>query len=366
MVFSVLLLVSLGSVESVQQLSVRRSPAQPPSLLQSHSALARGTETPTTASNDAEKKPDASSLATKDEAKGLTGNNASTAAQHTVQDIKLNSELAVATTNGTTTIMETQIRTATDAQASSVEAIKTSAYGQLADLKTEFEKLKEDDDVHIHKLLFNVKLRDRLRKKFLQEQETLRADDELLTMQIIDTVKETHHGNLTAEDLQKLGLNDTHTTTASLLATSIDEGKMNPEDAERAKGAMASLVTLDAQIAQVRAKDQEEIHALESNAKHREKLRSLIEKQEEQLSLDATSLLDSLDSVEQLAGGPKALEKKKDEASTATVTATAEATTATAEVSSEATAVEATEEKAAASPVKAEEEQAAPIAEQDY
>merc|ERR1719388_34281 len=75
----------------------------------------------------------------------------------------------------------------------------SNAFVQLKELETEFEQISVNDQTHMRKLLFNVQLRDILKKK-LQAEITRLDDDNQFLQGAISRVKEmeaAEHGGAT-------------------------------------------------------------------------------------------------------------------------------------------------------------------------
>merc|ERR1719487_923171 len=97
--------------------------------------------------------------------------------------------------------------------------------------------------------------------------------------------------NQTFGFLAKTGATKMNASSGDVLA--LDEGL--------AKTAMGSLSELEQEVAEVRRKDEEEVAALEANAKQRDMLKGVIKKQQEQLAADSSILDGSLEQIQTLA-----------------------------------------------------------------
>lgn len=188
--------------------------------------------------------------------------------------------------------------------AKDVRSSTDTVYNQLGRVSDEFAHIREDDEQHVHKLLLNVNLRDQLREKLMKAADTLRADDDLLTSQIA-AVKAQQGSNATSPALGLISLDASMVSTAGFLAKQASGQNLTAEE-DLAKSALNTLETLDQQIAKVRAKDKEEVLALETNAKNRDMLKAVIKRQQDQLLADTSTLEGNLDQIKDLAAPPVA------------------------------------------------------------
>lgn len=203
------------------------------------------------------------------------------------------------------------------------EATVTGAaqvYKQLGSLGDEFAQIREDDASHVARILGHVNLREELRKKLALVQQTLRDDNELLTSEAGKVHPQTpaNETGLPVDQLSFLNTGSKRTRlhrgevqdeVAGFLAKhASDSGialvAITAEEEQLANRAVASLDTLEQQLAEVRKRDEEEVSALRANAHDRQSLKAVIGKQQAQLSSDMSLLGDSLEKIVLLATPP--------------------------------------------------------------
>jgi len=190
----------------------------------------------------------------------------------------------------------------------------------------DYASIQKDDESHVHKLLFHVELRDKLRQRLKQEVNTITADDGILA-NLVNTLKGENNKSISIggsggePSLDLLALNLNLTTLTDLPAEALgflEKKTMDQQSANRtseeelARSALGSLQALEQQITNLRSKDAEEVDALQRNAKNREKLKEVVRKQQEQLQQDANSLGSSLDQVRDLAVPPPVPPKEEE------------------------------------------------------
>lgn len=240
----------------------------------------------------------------KEEAKGETSSNAE-AQTPAADDSSSGGSSSSSSDGGDSGGSVTTIGLDSEKQVSTLQEGAT-VYSQLDQVSQEFAQIRVDDEQHVHKLLLNVNLRDQLRERLMKASETLRADDDLLTSQVA-AVKEAHQGGSNATTpsapLGLISLNQAVMTSAGFLARQAGGQNLTAEE-DLAKSALATLDTLDQQIANVRAKDKAEVQALQANAKNRDMLKGVIKKQQDQLFSDTSVLEGNLDQIKELAAPP--------------------------------------------------------------
>lgn len=177
------------------------------------------------------------------------------------------------------------------------------AFGQLSALNTEFKELHADDASHVRQLMYNVHLREQLQEKLRQAGDQLAEDNEHLaerTMQIIADGDPTQPRK--DESLPQGAENPSNETFAALLLEAAVVSRRNRErdNAQIAAQALERVRQLVADIAALRARDEQEIQALRANAESRNALRKKIEERDDQLHEDTNLLMKDLGSIRDL------------------------------------------------------------------
>ena len=137
----------------------------------------------------------------------------------------------------------------------------------------------------MHKLLFHVELRDKLRQRLKQEVNTITADDGILA-NLVNTLKGENNKSISIggsggePSLDLLALNLNLTTLTDLPAEALgflEKKTMDQQSANRtseeelARSALGSLQALEQQITNLRSKDAEEVVSETCRVGHHER-----------------------------------------------------------------------------------------------
>lgn len=204
-----------------------------------------------------------------------------------------------------------------------------TAFGQIAELATEFRELREDDNSHVRQLLFNVQLREQLRAKLREVDDQLASDNMRLaqkTAQIGSTGSAGSQGSDVDESSpesadETSGMDFEHATNSSVAALlqsatraresrEINNEKVAAQVLDRVKELIKDITAL-------RKRDDDEVQSLSMNSKSRETLESRIGTRIEQLRHDAGDLLVDLGKIRELAQQGQGQEEAADQSQTA-------------------------------------------------
>lgn len=175
-----------------------------------------------------------------------------------------------------------------------------AAFVQLRELQTEFEQISANDQAHMRKLLFNVQLRDVLKKKLQAELQHLEEDNSFLQGAIV-RVKEM-------EAAERSGTAVTPMTSQALLSLKKELSAAPGKSSEViAHEVLQHIQAMSGAVAQVRLNDEHEIASLVANSQARSKLEHTIEEQKAKLDADSGVLLKDLSQIATLATIPAAI-----------------------------------------------------------
>merc|ERR1719379_1822371 len=169
----------------------------------------------------------------------------------------------------------------------------SNAFSQLKELQTEFEQISVNDQTHMRTLLFNVQLREVLKKKLQAELTRLDNDNEFL-QGAISRVKEmeaAEHGGAamapaTSKALVQLRK---HLSTTG-----------GPSSEQVAHQVLEYMQHMTGGVSQMRMNDEHEIASLIANSQARSHLERTIEEQKRKLDSDSGVLLKDLTKIASL------------------------------------------------------------------
>jgi len=178
----------------------------------------------------------------------------------------------------------------------------SNAFAQLKELQTEFEQISVNDQTHMRKLLFNVQLREVLKKKLQAELTRLDNDNEFL-QGAISRVKEMeaaeHGGTAMAPATSKALVQlRKHLSTAG-----------GPSSETVAHQVLEYMQHMTGGVSQIRMNDEHEIASLIANSQARSHLERTIEEQKRKLDSDSGVLLKDLTKIASLTDEGRPVQK---------------------------------------------------------
>jgi len=174
----------------------------------------------------------------------------------------------------------------------------TNAFVQLKELQTEFEQISANDQTHMRKVLFNVQLRQVLKKKLKAELQRLDDDNEFL-QGAIGRVKEMEAAEHGGEAMAPA----TNKALVQLRKKLSQSG--GPSSEQIAHSVLEHMQQMAGGVGQIRMNDEHEIAALIANSQARNHLERTIEQQKRKLDSDSGVLLKDLSKIVSLTGEPQ-------------------------------------------------------------
>lgn len=171
----------------------------------------------------------------------------------------------------------------------------TNAFVQLKELQTEFEQISANDQTHMRKVLFNVQLRQVLKKKLKAELQRLDDDNEFL-QGAIGRVKEMEAAEHGGEAMAPA----TNKALVQLRKKLSQTG--GPSSEQIAHSVLEHMQQMAGGVGQIRMNDEHEIAALIANSQARNHLERTIEQQKRKLDSDSGVLLKDLSKIVSLTG----------------------------------------------------------------
>jgi hypothetical protein len=177
-----------------------------------------------------------------------------------------------------------------------------NAFVQLKELQTEFEQISANDQTHMRKLLFNVQLREVLKKKLQAELTRLDDDNEFL-QGAISRVKEM-------EAAEHGGAAVAAATSKALVQLRKQLTVANgPSSEQIAHQVLEHMQQMAGGVSQIRMNDEHEIASLIANSQARSHLERTIEQQKHKLDADSGVLLKDLTKIASLTDEGKPIVK---------------------------------------------------------
>lgn len=179
-----------------------------------------------------------------------------------------------------------------------------SAFAQLQELETEFGQISANDQSHMRKLLFNVQLRQVLKKKIHAELQRLDSDNAFL-QGAVSHVQEM-------EQAQRNNAAIPSSTNKALMQLkkqlTMSEGQSSEQVAHQVLQHMQEMTT---EIASLHGNDEHEIASLVANAQARNNLEKIIEQQKTKLDSDSGVMVKDLTKISSLAAAGGAVHQKQ-------------------------------------------------------
>lgn len=174
----------------------------------------------------------------------------------------------------------------------------TNAFVQLKELQTEFEQISANDQTHMRKVLFNVQLRQVLKKKLKAELQRLDDDNEFLQGAIgrVKEMEAAEHGGAAMAPA-------TNKALVQLRKKLSQSG--GPSSEQIAHSVLEHMQQMASGVGQIRMNDEHEIAALIANSQARNHLERTIEQQKRKLDSDSGVLLKDLSKIVSLTGEPQ-------------------------------------------------------------
>merc|ERR1719388_170915 len=177
----------------------------------------------------------------------------------------------------------------------------SNAFAQLKELQTEFEQISVNDQTHMRKLLFNVQLREVLKKKLQSELNRLDDDNEFLQVAIscVKEMEAAEHGGAALAPATSKAL-------VQLKKQLTVAGGPNSE--QIAHQVLEHMQQMAGGVNQIRMNDEHEVASLIANSQARSHLERTIEEQKRKLDSDSGVLLKDLSKIASLTdeGRPSA------------------------------------------------------------
>jgi len=174
----------------------------------------------------------------------------------------------------------------------------SNAFVQLKELETEFQQISANDQTHMRKLLFNVQLREVLKKKLKAELQRLDDDNEFLQGAIgrVKEMEAAEHGGAAIAPA-------TNKALVQLRKKLSQSG--GPSSEQIAHSVLEHMQQMAGGVGQIRMNDEHEIAALIANSQARNHLERTIEQQKRKLDADSGVLLKDLSKIVSLTGEPE-------------------------------------------------------------
>eukprot|EP00746_Dinoflagellata_sp_MGD_P114033 gnl/MRDRNA2_/MRDRNA2_50662_c0_seq1.p1 gnl/MRDRNA2_/MRDRNA2_50662_c0~~gnl/MRDRNA2_/MRDRNA2_50662_c0_seq1.p1 ORF type:complete len:309 (-),score=72.14 gnl/MRDRNA2_/MRDRNA2_50662_c0_seq1:52-978(-) len=169
------------------------------------------------------------------------------------------------------------------------------AFGQITNLGSEFKQLREDDEVHVRQLGVDVHLREHLQQQLHEAEERLAVDNTELAQETQDIVAgPSRSSGVPANSTDDLALPPAFVQTESFTA--------NVPTDQIALATARDVQAIDAHITSLRARDANEVKALQGNAQMRGALGMQIAKERDELMANSESLAVNLGQIRNLIG----------------------------------------------------------------
>merc|ERR1719379_276658 len=169
----------------------------------------------------------------------------------------------------------------------------SNAFAQLKELQTEFEQISVNDQTHMRKLLFNVQLREVLKKKLQAELNRLDDDNELLQGAIgrVKEMEAAEHGGPALAPATSKALVQLRKQLSSA---------GGPNSEQIAHQVLEHMQQMASGVNSIRMNDEHEVASLIANSQARSHLEHTIEEQKHKLDADSGVLLKDLTKIASL------------------------------------------------------------------